>query len=247
MDGDNALIFIRVALLLGFVPGRGPMPDCSFLIYAVYSDLNGPAGTDLKFEIVLKVDMHCEACARKVARALKGFEGVEEVTADYKASKVVVKGKAADPVKVCQRIQRKSGKKVEIVSPLPKPPPENKQPEIKEEPKQDKKEEARLITRDPKPPAVVTIVLEVRMHCEACAQVLQKRIGKVKGVESVTTDFANDRVTVKGVLDPDKLVNDVYKKTDIKKFEYCPPKYYLEHAYAPQMFSDENPNACSVM
>lgn len=26
-------------------------------------------------EIVLKVDMHCEACARKVTRALKGFEG----------------------------------------------------------------------------------------------------------------------------------------------------------------------------
>ena len=26
-------------------------------------------------EIVLKVDMHCEACARKVARALKGFQG----------------------------------------------------------------------------------------------------------------------------------------------------------------------------
>lgn len=26
-------------------------------------------------EILLKVDMHCEACARKVARALKGFEG----------------------------------------------------------------------------------------------------------------------------------------------------------------------------
>lgn len=27
-------------------------------------------------EIVLKVDMHCEACARKVAKALKGFEGL---------------------------------------------------------------------------------------------------------------------------------------------------------------------------
>lgn len=26
-------------------------------------------------EIVVKVDMHCEACARKVARALKGFQG----------------------------------------------------------------------------------------------------------------------------------------------------------------------------
>lgn len=27
-------------------------------------------------EIVLKVDMHCKACARKIARALKGFEGI---------------------------------------------------------------------------------------------------------------------------------------------------------------------------
>ena len=26
-------------------------------------------------EIVLKVDMHCEACARKVTWALKGFQG----------------------------------------------------------------------------------------------------------------------------------------------------------------------------
>lgn len=26
-------------------------------------------------EIILKVDMHCEACARKVARTLRGFEG----------------------------------------------------------------------------------------------------------------------------------------------------------------------------
>ncbi|CAL2251080.1 unnamed protein product [Prunus armeniaca] len=78
-------------------------------------------------EILLKVDMHCEACARKVARALKGFEGVEDVTTDSKASKVVVKGKAADPIKVCERLQKKSGKKVELISPLPKPPEEKKE------------------------------------------------------------------------------------------------------------------------
>ncbi|KAL0398894.1 UNVERIFIED_CONTAM: Heavy metal-associated isoprenylated plant protein 7 [Sesamum radiatum] len=234
-------------------------------------------------EIVLKVDMHCEACARKVARALKGFEGVEEVTAEYKTSKVVVKGKDADPVKVCQRIQKKSGRKVEIISPLPKPPPQQtEQQQNKEEPKEEKKEE---------PPAVITVVLKVRMHCDACAHALQKRIGKIQGVESVTTDIANDQVIVTGVLDPEKLVNDVYKrtgkqasivkneekkeeekkneekkdekqedkkegeeskeeddkKTDVKKIEHWPPKYYMEYTYAPQMFSDENPNACSVM
>jgi hypothetical protein len=110
------------------------------------------------------------------------------------------------------------------------------------------------------------------------------------GVESVETNLANDQVIVKGVVDPSKLVDDVYKKTrkqasivkdeekkeeekkeekkeekegekkdgeeakaeddknlDIKRSEYWPSKYYSEFAYAPQIFSDENPNACSVM
>lgn len=38
-------------------------------------------------------------------------------------------------------------------------------------------------------------------------------------------------------------------KNDIKRSEYWPSKLYLEH-YSfppPQIFSDENPNACSVM
>ncbi|XP_058196827.1 heavy metal-associated isoprenylated plant protein 7-like [Rhododendron vialii] len=232
-------------------------------------------------EIVVKVDMHCEACARKVARALKGFQGVEDVTADYKASKVVVKGKTADPIKVCERIQKKSRRKVELISPLPKPPEETKE-EIKEPPKEDKKEE---------PPAVVTVVLKVGIHCEACAQDLQKKIRKIPGVESATADLANDQVIVKGVIDPEKLISEVYKRTkkqasivkdeekkeedkkegedkkedekkdgeeegkagdddnkmEIKRSEYLAPKYYSEYYYAPQIFSDENPHACSVM
>uniref|UniRef100_A0A6N2K0M4 HMA domain-containing protein n=1 Tax=Salix viminalis TaxID=40686 RepID=A0A6N2K0M4_SALVM len=140
------------------------------------------------------------------------------------------------------------------------------------------------------PPPAVTVVLNVRMHCEACAQVLQKRVRKIQGVESVETDLANGQVIVKGVVDPAKLVDDVYKKTkkqasivkdeekkeeekkeekkeekeeekkdgeeekaeddkklEIKKNEYWPSKYYSEYAYAPEIFSDENPNACSVM
>lgn len=35
------------------------------------------------------------------------------------------------------------------------------------------------------PPPVVTVVLKVRMHCEACAQVIQKRIRKIKGTISL--------------------------------------------------------------
>jgi hypothetical protein len=56
-------------------------------------------------------------------------KGVEEVSADSKGSKVVVKGKTADPIKVLKRLQKKSGKKVELISPLPKPPAEDKKEE----------------------------------------------------------------------------------------------------------------------
>ncbi|KAG7959609.1 hypothetical protein I3843_10G078600 [Carya illinoinensis] len=239
-------------------------------------------------EIVLKVDMHCKACARKVTRALKGFAGVEGVTTDSKASKVVVKGKAADPIKVCERLQKKSGKKVKIISPLPKPSEETKEEKIEEI-----KVEAE-IKKQEQPPAVITVVLKVRMHCEACAQVLQKQIRKIKGVESVETDLANDQVMVKGVVEPTRLVDYVYKRTkkqasivkdeekkeekkeeekkedkeekkqdgeeegkgeddmkistDIKRNEYWPTSKYLSeyYAYPAQIFSDDNPNACSV-
>ncbi|XP_038882885.1 heavy metal-associated isoprenylated plant protein 7-like [Benincasa hispida] len=241
-------------------------------------------------EIVLKVDMHCEACARKVARALKGFQGVENVTTDSRTGKVVVKGKGADPSKVCERLQKKSGRKVELISPLPKPPEEQPKEDDKQ-PKEEKKEEA------PPPPAVITVVLNVQMHCEACAQVLRKRIRKFKGVESVETELANNQVIVKGIMDPTRLIDHVSKRSrrpasivvkeeekkeeekkeeekpaaeekaeekketreeekeeddkkfDIKRFEYWPStKYYTEYAYVPErLFSDENPNACSIM
>lgn len=69
---------------------------------------------------------------------------MEEVTTDSKAGKVVVKGKSADPVKVCERLQKKSGRKVELISPLPKPPEEEKKEEAKEPPKEEKKEEVIL-------------------------------------------------------------------------------------------------------
>ncbi|KAL5712492.1 hypothetical protein ACHQM5_014659 [Ranunculus cassubicifolius] len=220
-------------------------------------------------EIVLNVYMHCEACARKVGRSLRKFEGVEDVITDYKAHKVVVKGKTADPIKVCERIQKKSGRKVEIISPLPKPP---------EEPKEEEKPPE---TKPDEPPPVITVVLLVHMHCGACAQVLQKRIRKLE-----ETDVGNNQVIVKGVFDPTALCESVYRKTgkqayivppppapeeekkeeekkeeekkeeekvesktdDIKKLEYWHlPRSYVEYAYPPQIFSDENPNACTVM
>ncbi|KAK9090080.1 hypothetical protein Sjap_023257 [Stephania japonica] len=273
-------------------------------------------------EIVLKVYMHCEGCARKVKRCLKGFQGVEDVETDCKAHKVIVKGKQADPLKVLERVQKKSHRQVELLSPIPKPPsPEEEKKAEEEKPKPEEKKEE---------PPVITVILRVYMHCDACAQEIRKRIMRMKGVESADPDLKSSEVAVKGVFDPPKLVEYVYKRTgkhavvvktepqnakedenankDEKKaeekkdesaagkeksseeektgeekskegnvegkevggtptddatagapkvelmkneFYYYPPKYAYGYApaqpYPPQIFSDENPNACSVM
>ncbi|KAJ6676458.1 HEAVY METAL-ASSOCIATED ISOPRENYLATED PLANT PROTEIN 7 [Salix viminalis] len=277
-------------------------------------------------EIVLKVYMHCEGCARKIHRCLRGFEGVEDVTTDCKASKVVVKGEKADPLKVLERVQRKSHKQVVLISPIPKPPSEEeKKAEEKEKPKVEQKKE--------EPPVIRVVVLRVSMHCEACAMEIKKRILRMKGVESAEPDLKSSEVTVKGVFEPENLVDYVHKRTgkhavivkqepekkeeekgkeskeekkggggdkqnkggdggageqgenkdkkeggggdneakaeakaaaaeettdettvvELRKmdfYNYYPPtryEYDAEYAPPPQIFSDENPNACSVM
>ncbi|GER44028.1 heavy metal transport/detoxification superfamily protein [Striga asiatica] len=270
-------------------------------------------------EIVLKVYMHCEGCARKVRRCLKGFEGVEDVITDCKSSKVIVKGEKADPLKVLNRVQRKSHRQVELISPIPKPPAEEpKKTEDKDVPKVEEKKEE---------PVVITVVLGVYMHCEACAQEIKRRILRMKGVESAEPDLKSSQVKVKGIIEPEKLVGHVHKRTgkhvtvvkvepdkkegekakeegkeekkdekgkeakkgadepekekeelipsspaadsseesklEMKKHElnyyypqqhnFYPQRYvqenyaYPHYAYPPQMFSDENPNACTVM
>ena len=66
---------------------------------------------------------------------------MDDVIADSKAHKVVVKGKkaAADPMKVVERVQKKTGRKVELLSPIPPPPKEEK--EESEPPKPEEKKE----------------------------------------------------------------------------------------------------------
>lgn len=71
---------------------------------------------------------------------------MEEVTADCKASKVVVKGKNADPLKVFERVKKKSGRKVELISPLPKPTEDKKDENKEEPPKEEKKDEVNNLT-----------------------------------------------------------------------------------------------------
>ncbi|KAF3963094.1 hypothetical protein CMV_012478 [Castanea mollissima] len=115
---------------------------------------------------------------------------------------------------------------------------------------------------------VVVVEFKVSMYCNACERTVAKAISKCKGVEKFTTDMKKHRVVVTGRIDPQKVLKKLKKKTGkkveiiVKKedaskesnegvskldsnqpilFDCCNDDEWL------MMFSDENPNACSIM
>ncbi|KAM3363093.1 heavy metal-associated isoprenylated plant protein 43 [Capsicum galapagoense] len=85
---------------------------------------------------VLKVDVSCDKCKKKILKAVSGLPGVEKVEIDEAKGTLSVTGDA-DPYKVIVR-SRKAGKFAEVVSIGPPPPPPKpdatKKPELKPKP-----------------------------------------------------------------------------------------------------------------
>ncbi|MCD7473126.1 hypothetical protein HAX54_014752 [Datura stramonium] len=204
--------------------------------------------------IILGVYIHCQGCKEQVIKSLRGFDGVEEIEIDEKNHKVVVKGKKADPLKVAERLRRKTGKHVELISPIPH--------KKKEEEKKEKKQELK----------VIEVILKLYLHCEGCAKDVKQCIHKMPGVQTVDPELKNNLVKVKGSMDPQKLVEFINKRagrhaeiiskiekeknektisdkksSDIRKGGTSCQHDYLQFVYAPQFFSDENPNSCSIL
>ncbi|KAF5203146.1 hypothetical protein FRX31_007267, partial [Thalictrum thalictroides] len=79
--------------------------------------------------VVLKVYMHCEACAQKIKENLVNMEGVLTADADQEKNLVTVKC-AIDPNKLVDRILEKNHKHAVIVKPEPEKKQEKKDVEL---------------------------------------------------------------------------------------------------------------------
>ncbi|XP_012452924.2 heavy metal-associated isoprenylated plant protein 19 [Gossypium raimondii] len=104
---------------------------------------------------------------------------------------------------------------------------------------------------------------KVSMNCNACERTVAKVIAKLKGVEKFTTDMNKNKVVVTGKIDPQKVLEKLRKKTGNKveivgkveekenekandiSIQYSNSSLLENEAF--MMFSDENPNACSIM
>ncbi|GMY14799.1 heavy metal-associated isoprenylated plant protein 5-like [Fagus crenata] len=172
---------------------------------------------DGKLTVVLKTELHCEGCAKKVRRAVRNFDGVEGVKTDYTANKVTVTGKV-DPTEIKEKLEQKIKKKVELVSPQPKKDGGgDKKPAEKAEKKEEPKKE------EPKKPIQSTVVYKIKLHCEGCINKIRRVIKKYDGVETVEIEGPKDQVTVKGTMDVNELTP--YLRTKLKRsVDVVPPK-----------------------
>ncbi|KAI4341946.1 hypothetical protein MLD38_026614 [Melastoma candidum] len=168
--------------------------------------------------VVMKMEIHCDACAKKLKSLVRKSSGVDDVEIDLGANKLTVTGKV-DPAKLREKLESKTHKKIELLSPLPAAAPakdggSEKKPEEKSEKKPEEKKPA---------PKESMVVLKIELHCEGCAKKIKRIISKFEGVSSVTIELAKDLVAVTGAMEVKDLVP--YLQTKFKRaVELVPPK-----------------------
>uniref|UniRef100_A0ACD5TFR4 Uncharacterized protein n=1 Tax=Avena sativa TaxID=4498 RepID=A0ACD5TFR4_AVESA len=173
--------------------------------------------------VILGVEVHCTGCAKRIRRSLLRCKGVEHVHVDLAANQITVKGVALDPDALCQRLRSKTKRDVTLISPLPPPPAPAE-------------EAAEPAPPPPAPPAeevVRTVELEVNMHCDACAEQLQRKMMKMKGVQAAETDLAAGRLTVTGTVEGEKIVEYIHRRTGKLAAVVPPPEPPKEEAPPP--------------
>ncbi|KAL2939159.1 Heavy metal-associated isoprenylated plant protein 8 [Bienertia sinuspersici] len=134
--------------------------------------------------IVLKIHLHCDGCTQRIRKHLLNFPGVLKVEFEGENKVKIMAAKNVDIQKLKDKLQKKTLKQTEIVSPQP--------------PKNDEKKNQNN-NQKPKESPVTTVVLKVAVHCQGCGERLYKTLASVK-------------VKVTGRVDEKKLVEEVRKK-----------------------------------
>eukprot|EP01018_Ginkgo_biloba_P033398 Gb_29098 [translate_table: standard] len=131
------------------------------------------------------------------------------------------------------------------------------------------------------------VELKVAMNCEGCEKAVRKSLSKLQGVERVDIDINQQKVTVRGSAEPEKVLKKMKKSGKRAEFWVEPTKFSdacvnnvtsspqgsssniyrgnigdgIQAENAPlqtaqvmraednvtNLFSDDNPNACSLM
>ncbi|CAN8252196.1 unnamed protein product [Cochlearia groenlandica] len=171
--------------------------------------------------VELNVNMHCQACADQLKKKILKMRGVQTTVTEHTTGKVIVTG-TMDEEKLVDYVYRRTKKQARIV-PQPEPEPENPKGE------EEKKEESGEGGDDKKPE-------EEKKEGEQ-----EKKGGEGDGEEEAAATEEEEERRDGGEM-------TAAEEEGMKRMMYYyQPLYVIERVPPPQLFSDENPNACCIV
>ncbi|KAH9724453.1 heavy metal-associated isoprenylated plant protein 9 [Citrus sinensis] len=175
--------------------------------------------------VELNVNMHCEACADQLKRKILKMRGVQTAVTELSTEKVTVTG-TMDANKLVDYVYRRTKKQAKIV-PQPEPEPvlaPEKQEEKKEAEEKPPEEEAKPKGEE-KPPEEARKEENESNNNNKGEEI--KEEPKMEGGENNNSNNTDEENTKRMMY-------------------YYQPLYVIERIPPPQLFSDENPNACCI-
>ncbi|XP_057951268.1 heavy metal-associated isoprenylated plant protein 9 isoform X2 [Malania oleifera] len=242
----------RTAKVLSPLPATEgePMPD------VISSQVSGLATVELN------VNMHCEACAAQLKRKILKMRGVRTAETELSSGKVTVTG-TMNAERLVDYVYRRTKKQARIV-PQPEPavaPPETKDNNDEDQNKPAPKEAAAAEANKPPPEE------KKEENAPAAAEAEKKEENKEGGggggdeaKKEQKKEGGGDEGKAGGDNEEQKqeakggdngeqmnIVNvEAEESMKMMMYNYYPPLYVMERIPPPQLFSDENPNACSI-
>ncbi|KAK7275941.1 hypothetical protein RIF29_17068 [Crotalaria pallida] len=208
-----------------------PIPE------VVNSQVDGPVTVELN------VNMHCEACAGQLKRKILQMRGVQTAMTELSTGKVTVTG-TMDANKLVEYVYRRTKKQAKIV-PQPEPEPEKKEeskeaekPAAEEEPKPEEKKE------EEKPPEEQK--KEEGGDGEGGENKEENKAEEKGGEENTQQEEEAKKEENVVMVNNNIIFDEEHMKRMMYYYPYQQPLYVIERIPPPQLFSDENPNACSI-
>ncbi|KAG5565288.1 hypothetical protein RHGRI_001247 [Rhododendron griersonianum] len=183
--------------------------------------------------------------------------GVQSVDVQFEKGEVTVKG-SIDEKEMHKRLEKLSKKKVEIVDNKAKITKEVRIHDVK----MDAKAQTITIEGSVEPEKLLTFMQErVHKHAEIIPPKQEKKEEKKEEKKKLEKEEDEDKKKKENQVEKkDKLYTVQVKKAETRrvvefkeeaKVEGKTPEgnvpYFVHYVYAPQTFSEENPNACSIM